>query len=69
MEKTMKIEGMHCKNCAASVTKALESIDGVRRATVNLEAKSVALTLSAAVEDAVLREAIDDIGFDVVEIA
>ena len=69
MEKTMKIEGMHCKNCAVSVTKALEAVDGVSAVAVNLDAKNVVLTLCAAVDDAVLREVIDDIGFDVVEIA
>jgi Copper chaperone len=69
MVKTMKIDGMHCKNCAASVTKALEAVDGVSAAAVNLDAKKAVVTLTAVVDDAVLREAIDDIGFDVVGIA
>jgi Copper chaperone len=69
MIKTMKIDGMHCKNCAASVTKALEAVDGVSAAAVNLDAKEAVVTLAAAVEDAVLRDAVEDIGFDVVGIA
>jgi Copper chaperone len=69
MEKTIKIDGMHCKNCAASVIKALEDINGVSAVTVNLEAKQAVVTLTASVEDAALREAVDDIGFDVMSIA
>ena len=69
MEKTIQIEGMHCKNCAASVTKALEAVDGVTAAVVNLETKEAVVTLTASVEDAALREAVDDIGFDVMSIA
>jgi len=68
MEKTIKIEGMHCMNCVGAVTRALESIDGVSKAMVNLEAKEAVISLTAAVEDRVLREAIDDIGFDVLGI-
>ena len=68
MEKTIKIEGMHCMNCAGAVTRALESIDGVSKAMVNLEAKEAVISLTVAVEDRVLRETIDDIGFDVLGI-
>ena len=31
MEKTMKIEGMMCQHCEATVKKALEGLDGVRK--------------------------------------
>ena len=30
-EKTMKITGMHCENCVASVTRAINRIDGAAR--------------------------------------
>lgn len=35
---TLKVQGMTCQHCVRSVTQALESQDGVRRADVNLEA-------------------------------
>ena len=69
MEKTIQIEGMHCKNCATSVTKALEAVAGVSAAVIDLTAKTAAVTLTAPVENAALREAIEDIGFDVMSIA
>ena len=38
MEKTMKIEGMMCGHCEATVKKALEALDGVDHADVSHEA-------------------------------
>ncbi len=35
---TLKITGMSCGHCVRSVTEALESVDGVRSAKVDLEA-------------------------------
>ena len=32
----LKVEGMTCHHCVMAVTKALESVDGVRRAKVDL---------------------------------
>lgn len=34
----LKVEGMTCHHCVMAVTKALESVDGVRSAKVDLEA-------------------------------
>ena len=33
MDKTMKIEGMMCPHCEATVKKALERVDGVLSAS------------------------------------
>lgn len=35
---TLKIEGMSCGHCVRAVTEALEAVDGVRAAKVDLEA-------------------------------
>ncbi len=64
MTKTMTIEGMMCKHCAARVEKALSAL-GVT-ATVNLEDKTAAVTGSAA--DEALRKAVEDAGYKVVSI-
>ena len=44
MEKTLKVEGMMCGHCEATVKKALEAIDGVSAA----EADHVKGTATAA---------------------
>ena len=36
--QALTIEGMNCAHCSAAVTRALESVAGVRRATVDLAA-------------------------------
>jgi Cu+-exporting ATPase len=65
MTKTMTIEGMMCKHCAARVEKALNAIEGVT-AAVDLEAKTATVTGEAT--DAVLRKAVEDAGYTVVSI-
>ncbi len=59
MQKTMKIEGMMCPHCEAAVRKALEALDGVEAAEVSHEAGTAIVTMSAEVDDAVLRDAVE----------
>ena len=66
MEKTMKIEGMMCMHCSGRVQKALEAIDGVESANVSHETGTAVLTLTKAVDDAVLKKAVTDAGYEVV---
>lgn len=66
MKKEMKIEGMMCPHCEASVKKALEAIDGVDLAEVSHKEGNAILTLSADVSDAVLKKAVEDEGFKVI---
>ncbi|MBR6044378.1 MAG: heavy metal translocating P-type ATPase [Ruminococcus sp.] len=64
MKKTVKIEGMMCKHCAAHVTKALEAIEGVKP-EVSLEDKAAYLTLEKDVPDEVITKAVTDAGYEV----
>jgi copper ion binding protein len=43
-EAKIKIEGMMCGHCQASVTKVISSVDGVSAASVNLAAKEATVT-------------------------
>lgn len=67
MLKTVKIDGMHCPNCVAAVKRELEAIDGVSKVDVSLE-EAQAIVEVEDVADETLQEAIEDIGFDVIEI-
>ena len=60
MKKTMKIEGMMCGHCEATVKKTLEAIEGVASADVSHESGTAVVTLSAPVEDAALKKAVED---------
>lgn len=59
MTKTVKIEGMMCEHCEATVKKALEGVDGVVSADVSKDRKDAVVTLSKDVEDAVLKAAVE----------
>ncbi len=60
MKETVRIEGMMCSHCEATVKKALEAVDGVESAEVSHEKGTAVLTLSKAVEEAVIRKAVED---------
>lgn len=59
MKKTMKIEGMMCSHCEASVKKALEAIDCVESAEVSHEAGTAIVTMSKEVSNDVLKSAVE----------
>ena len=65
----MKIEGMMCGHCEATVKKALESIDGVNSAEVRHEAGTAVVELSEEVQDEVLQKAVEDKDYKVLSIA
>ncbi|MEA5031506.1 MAG: heavy metal translocating P-type ATPase [Sphaerochaeta sp.] len=68
MEKTILIEGMTCMHCSGRVEKALNAIEGVR-ATVDLQGKKASATVADGVTDAMLRDAVTEAGYEVVQIA
>lgn len=68
MTKTVYIDGMMCKRCAASVKKALEAIDGVTLADVDLENKKATVSLSADIANDIIEKAIKDEGYTVTKI-
>ncbi len=69
MTKTMKIEGMMCMHCEATVRKALEALDQVQEAQVSHEAGTAVVTLSGEVSDDVLKKAVEDKDYKVLGIA
>lgn len=64
MNINLKIGGMSCKHCVASVKSALEAVDGVTSADVNLENGSASVVCDDCVAGDTLVSAVDDIGFD-----
>ena len=65
MTKTLKIDGMMCPHCEATVKTALESIDGVTLAEVSHESGTAVVTLANEVSDDVLKKAVTDKGYTV----
>lgn len=65
MTTTLKINGMMCPHCEATVKTALESIDGVTSAEVSHESGTAVVTLSKVVSEDVLKKAVVDKGYTV----
>ncbi len=68
MTKTMKITGMMCPHCEATVKKALEALEMVASAEVSHKEGTAVLTLAAPADDALLKKTVEDKDFTVTEI-
>lgn len=64
MEKTLHVEGMMCGHCVAHVKKALEAVEGVAAADVDLDAKRAVVSLEADVSDDALLAAVTEEGYE-----
>jgi P-type Cu+ transporter len=65
---TLRIDGMHCASCVASVEKALLAVPGVTTASVNLATETASVEYSHdAVEYRALSEAVENAGYAVAD--
>ena len=65
MEKTIKINGMMCPHCEATVKKCLEAFPQVTSAEVSHEKGTAVIQLNAEISDAELKKAIEEnVGID-----
>ena len=69
MQKTIKIEGMMCGHCEATVKKALEAVSGVESAEVSHEKGTAVVELNTAVSDDILKKAVEDKDYTVTSIS
>jgi Cu+-exporting ATPase len=68
MKKTLSVEGMSCGHCVNHVKNALIQVSGVESAEVDLGKKS-AVVVGNALDDAALKAAVAEAGYEVVAIA
>lgn len=67
VEKVVRIKGMSCGHCVASVKKALEAIEGVTQVQVELERGEAKFSISQPASMEHVRRAIQEAGYDVEE--
>lgn len=60
-ELTYKVPAIHCEGCAATISDALEPVEGVESAQVDLDSKTVRVTGSA--DDRLLRKVLAASGY------
>ena len=63
MTKTVKIQGMMCGHCEATVKKALEALPFVAEAAVSHETGTAVLTLSGELDEAAVKNAVESRDF------
>lgn len=64
---TLNIDGMTCGGCVKSVTNALNQVTGVSQANISLEQKNAVISFDdTQTNESVLKQAIEEAGFDVV---
>ncbi len=68
-EMKIKVNGMMCAHCEAHVKKALEAIDGIESAIASHEENMVTITTSKDVDEALIKEAVIEAGYEYAGIA
>ena len=66
-EFKIKVEGMVCGGCENRVKNAVETIEGVTNVTADHTTGIVVVTSSDEVLESVVKEKIEDVGFDIVK--
>jgi copper chaperone len=61
--QTYTVTGMTCGHCVASVTEEVQEIPGVDNVDVVLETGSLTVTSAEPVDDAAVRTAVEDAGY------
>ena len=63
-ESTYIVTGMTCAHCVASVTEEISEIDGVSDVAVDLPTGAVTVTSDRPVDEAQVRAAVEEAGYD-----
>lgn len=63
MLKNISIEGMICGHCASHVEAELKEVNGVKSVKVDIAAKNALVELEHEVDDALLKEAVENAGY------
>jgi copper chaperone len=61
--RTFTVTGMTCGHCVASVTEEVGELDGVESVDVVLDTGAVTVTSSQPVDDAAVRAAVEEAGY------
>lgn len=66
METILSIEGMSCENCEKHVADGILEVEGVESVEVSLDEKKAVVQHDKSVTLEMLKEAVEDVGYDVV---
>jgi copper chaperone CopZ len=61
---TYRVTGMTCEHCVRAVTTEVSKLDGVTGVDVDLPTGAVTVISEQPLDDAAVREAVDEAGFE-----
>jgi len=64
---TYSVSGMTCQHCVQSVTEEISGLEGVQAVTVDLPTGQVTVESENPLQDTVVRAAVDEAGYQLVE--
>lgn len=64
----VKVEGMSCNHCKASVEKTLQNIDGIKKAEVDLDQKLANIKYKGELDKDLIKKQIEEAGYQVTDI-
>ena len=64
---TLHVEGMVCEGCENRIQKALKTLEEVKEVSASHTTGVVSITLEKDIDEKILIETIEDIGYDVKE--
>ena len=67
-KQTLIVEGMMCQHCAAHVKEALEKLEGVSDAKIDLKEKTAVVKVKKELGEDIYRKAIEEAGYKLVEV-
>ncbi|MGH9156875.1 MAG: heavy-metal-associated domain-containing protein [Acidimicrobiales bacterium] len=62
---TYLVDGMTCAHCVASVTDAIQTLDGVTGVTVDLDTGTVTVVAADQPDDGAVRTAVTEAGYEI----
>ena len=68
MKKIIEIDGMHCDKCKSRVFNVLSNIDGIKNVLVSLEDNNAIIEFDKEISLDLVKESIEDLGFNVINI-
>ena len=68
MEKSIKINGIMCSHCEMRVKKALEALPFIEKAEVSHESGQADVTVQGAWDEAAVKSAVTDAGYEFVQV-
>lgn len=68
MKKKLIVKGMSCMHCVSAVKGSLQDFGEIEDVNVDLKAEKVEITLKENLSDEKIQTAIEDQGYEVVEI-